>query len=197
MDEESAGHGVDRDQHERKYESAAGSARQGSNCDGVDQIARLVREIQENPNSRRLIVTGWDPRVADKVDLPPSHTLFKFKIERGRVLHCQLYQRSADAFLGVPFNISSYALLTHMVAHVCEREVGDFIHSFGDLHIYKNHLAQVEELLSREPLPLPRLEIRDEDGYLRGLEGLLSFRYEHLNLVGYKSHGKIEAPVAV
>jgi thymidylate synthase len=165
--------------------------------DGVDQIARLVDEIQTNPNSRRLVVTGWDPRVADDVDLPPCHTLFQFKVERGRTLHCQLYQRSADAFLGVPFNISSYALLTHMLAHVCGLEVGEFVHTFGDLHIYKNHFAQVEELLSREPLPLPRLEIRDEGGRLRGLEGLLAFRYEHLNLVGYKSHGKIEAPVAV
>lgn len=165
--------------------------------DGVDQIARLIREIRHNPNSRRLIVTGWDPRVADSVDLPPCHTLFQFKVERGRVLHCQLYQRSADAFLGVPFNISSYALLTHMIAHVCELDVGELIHTFGDLHIYKNHIAQVEELLSREPLALPRLEIRDEDGYLRGIEGLLAFRYEHLNLVDYKSHGKIEAPVAV
>ena len=165
--------------------------------DGVDQIADLVRDIRHNPNSRRLVVTGWDPRVADRVDLPPCHTLFQFKVERGRTLHCQLYQRSADAFLGVPFNISSYALLTHMVAHVCELDAGEFIHTFGDLHIYKNHLRQVEELLSREPLPLPRLEVRDEDGYLRGLEGLLAFRYEHLNLVGYCSHGKIEAPVAV
>jgi thymidylate synthase len=165
--------------------------------DGVDQIARLVHEIRDNPNSRRLIVTGWDPRVADQVDLPPCHTLFQFKVERGRTLHCQLYQRSADAFLGVPFNISSYALLLHMVAHVCEMDVGEFIHTFGDLHVYRNHLTQVEELLSREPLPLPRLEIRDGEGGLRGLEGLLSFRFEHLNLVGYKSHGKIEAPVAV
>ncbi|HEY0173465.1 MAG TPA: thymidylate synthase [Pyrinomonadaceae bacterium] len=165
--------------------------------DGVDQIARLVSEIQRNPNSRRLIVTGWDPRVADSVDLPPCHTLFQFKVERNRVLHCQLYQRSADAFLGVPFNISSYALLTHMLAHVCGLEVGEFVHTFGDLHVYRNHLAQVEEILSREPLALPRLEIRDEGGSLRGLEGLLAFRYEHLSLVGYKSHGKIEAPVAV
>jgi len=165
--------------------------------DGVDQIARLVREIRHNPNSRRLIVTGWDPRVADSVDLPPCHTLFQFKVEGGRTLHCQLYQRSADAFLGVPFNISSYALLTHMLAHVCELEAGEFVHTFGDLHIYRNHMAQVEELLGREPLELPRLEIRDEDGSLRGLEGLLAFRYEHLNLVGYRSHGKIEAPVAV
>jgi thymidylate synthase len=165
--------------------------------DGVDQIARLVREIRHNPNSRRLIVTGWDPRVSDEVDLPPCHTLFQFKVERGRTLHCQLYQRSADAFLGVPFNISSYALLTHMLAHVCELEAGEFIHTFGDLHIYRNHLAQVEELLSREPLPPPRLEILDEDSALRELEGLLAFRYEHLKLVGYRSHGKIEAPVAV
>ena len=165
--------------------------------DGVDQIARLVRDIRHNPNSRRLVVTGWDPRVADRVDLPPCHTLFQFKVERGRTLHCQLYQRSADAFLGVPFNISSYALLTHMLAHVCELDAGEFIHTFGDVHVYKNHLRQVEELLSREPLPPPRLEIRDEDGMLRDLQGLLTFRYEHLNLVGYNSHGKIEAPVAV
>jgi thymidylate synthase len=165
--------------------------------DGVDQIARLVHNIQNNPNSRRLIVTGWDPRQSELVDLPPCHTLFQFKVEEGRVLHCQLYQRSADAFLGVPFNISSYALLTHALAHVCELEVGEFVYTLGDYHIYRNHLKQVEELLSREPLPLPRLEISDDDGRLRGLEGLLSMRYENLNLVGYKSHGKIEAPVAV
>ena len=165
--------------------------------DGVDQIARLIHDIKTNPNSRRLIVTGWDPRVTEQVDLPPCHTLFQFKVERERILHCQLYQRSADAFLGVPFNISSYALLTHLIAHVCELEVGDFIHTFGDCHIYQNHRAQVEELLAREPLPLPRLEIRDPAGRLRGLEGLLEMRYEHLHLSGYQSHGKIAAPVAV
>ncbi|MBA2504095.1 MAG: thymidylate synthase [Pyrinomonadaceae bacterium] len=164
---------------------------------GVDQIARLMGEIDNNPNSRRLIVTGWDPRVSDKVDLPPCHTLFQFKVERERTLHCQLYQRSADAFLGVPFNISSYALLTHMIAHVCRLEVGEFIYTLGDYHIYKNHLAQVEELLRREPLPLPRLEIKDEENRLRGLEGLLEFRFEHLNLIGYRSHAKIAASVAV
>jgi thymidylate synthase len=142
-------------------------------------------------------VTGWDPRVSDEVDLPPCHTLWQMKVEDERVLHCQLYQRSADAFLGVPFNISSYALLTHMIAHVCRLEVGEFIYTLGDYHIYKNHLAQVKELLAREPLPLPRLEIRDEEKRLRGLEGLLSMRYENLNLVGYVSHGKIAAPVAV
>lgn len=163
--------------------------------DGVDQIASLLDNIKANPNSRRLIVTGWDPRVCDEVDLPPCHTLFQFKVEEGHTLHCQLYQRSADAFLGVPFNISSYALLTHMVAHVCGLEAGEFIYTLGDYHIYLNHLEQVEELLSREPLPLPRLEITDEG--LRGLDGLLEMRYEHLKLIEYKSHGKIAAPVAV
>jgi thymidylate synthase len=165
--------------------------------DGVDQIARLVREIETNPNSRRLVVTGWDPRVCDQVDLPPCHTLFQFKVESEKILHCQLYQRSADAFLGVPFNISSYALLTHMLAHVCDLEVGDFVYTLGDYHIYSNHLAQVEELLSREPLALPRLEIDDPGRRLRGLDGLLAMRYEHLRLVGYRPHPKIAAPVAV
>jgi thymidylate synthase len=112
-------------------------------------------------------------------------------------LHCQLYQRSADAFLGVPFNISSYALLTHLIAHVTELEVGDFIYTLGDYHIYKNHLDQVQELLSRDPLPLPQLHINDPTNTLRGLNGLLSITYDHLNLIGYKSHGKIAAPVAV
>src|SRR6266481_3966321 len=175
--------------------------------DGVDQIARLINEIETNPNSRRLIVSGWDPRVSDNVDLPPCHTLFQFKVEQngdfrhGRVsaplLHCQLYQRSADAFLGVPFNISSYALLTHLIAHVCGLQVGEFIYTLGDYHIYQNHLEQVSEVLSREPFPLPRLEIRDDDRQLHGLAGLLSMRFEHLNLAGYESHAKIAAPVAV
>jgi thymidylate synthase len=165
--------------------------------DGVDQIARLINEIENNPNSRRLIVSGWDPRVCDDVDLPPCHTLFQFKVERERLLHCQLYQRSADAFLGVPFNISSYVLLTHLIAHVCGLEVGEFIFTLGDYHIYQNHMDQVNELLSREPLPLPRFRIKDEESRLRGLGGLLAMRYEHLNLIGYESHAKIAAPVAV
>lgn len=165
--------------------------------DGVDQIARLMREIESNPNSRRLIVSGWDPRECDNVDLPPCHTLFQFRISHERILSCQLYQRSADAFLGVPFNISSYALLTHLVAHASGLEVGEFVYTLGDYHIYKNHLDQVNELLHREPLPLPQLEIRDETRELRGLEGLLNFRYEHLGLAGYEAHAKIAAPVAV
>ena len=163
---------------------------------GIDQIARLITEIECNANSRRLIVTGWDPRQADQVDLPPCHTLFQFKVDHGR-LHCQLYQRSADAFLGVPFNISSYALLMHMIAHVCELEVGEFVYTLGDYHIYQNHLEQVEELLAREPFPLPQLEIVDEGGRLKGLPGLLDIQYDNLKLVGYQSHGKISAAVAV
>ena len=174
---------------------------------GIDQIARLIKEIETNPNSRRLIVTGWNPESCDEVALPPCHTLFQFKIE-GRnpngsegvapngTLHCQLYQRSADAFLGVPFNISSYALLTHLVAHVCGLAVGDFIHTFGDLHIYSNHLDQVNELLSREPMPLPKLEFVNADD-LKSLDGLLNFKFDNLKLNNYQSWGKIAAPVAV
>ncbi len=168
---------------------------------GVDQIAWLINEIQTNPNSRRLIVTGWDPREQNNVALPPCHTLFQFKItditetSKG-TLHCQLYQRSADSFLGVPFNISSYALLMHLIAHVCDLEVGEFIHTFGDLHIYRNHFSQVTELLSREPYPLPTLKIVDAD-HLKGLEGLLNFKFENLQLADYQSWGKIAAPVAV
>ncbi|HZE62329.1 MAG TPA: thymidylate synthase [Pyrinomonadaceae bacterium] len=163
---------------------------------GVDQIAKLLEEIRRNPNSRRLIVTGWDPRQADNVDLPPCHTLFQFNVDDG-LLHCQLYQRSADAFLGVPFNISSYALLTHMVAHATGLEAGEFVYTLGDYHIYKNHLEQVETLLSREFYPLPKLEILDRENKLRGLEGMLAMRYDHLSLTGYQSHGKIAAAVAV
>jgi thymidylate synthase len=163
---------------------------------GVDQIARLIKEIETNPNSRRLIVTGWNPETCDSVALPPCHTLFQFKIENQKTLHCQLYQRSADAFLGVPFNISSYALLTHLIAHACGLQVGEFIHTFGDLHVYSNHLKQVEEILKREPLPLPKLEFHNAEN-LTGLEGLLNFKYENLKLENYQSHGKIAAPVAV
>ena len=163
---------------------------------GVDQIKLLIEEIEKNPNSRRLIITGWNPKHASQVELPPCHSFIQFKVENEKTLHCQLYQRSADAFLGVPFNISSYALLTHLIAHVCNLEVGEFVHSFGDLHIYSNHLEQVEQLLSREPLTLPKLEFVNAEN-LKGFDGLLNFKYENLNLIGYKSHKKIAAPVAV
>ncbi len=163
---------------------------------GFDQIAWLISEIKTNPNSRRLIVSGWDPKNAAQVELPPCHTLFAFKVENEKILHCQLFQRSADAFLGVPFNISSYALLTHLIAHVCDLKVGEFVHTFNDLHVYSNHLKQVEELLQREPLPLPKLKFVGAEN-LKGLAGLLDFKYENLNLQNYQSHGKIAAPVAV
>jgi thymidylate synthase len=163
---------------------------------GFDQIAWLIDEIKKNPNSRRLIVSGWNPQQAGQVDLPPCHTFWQLKVENEKILHCQLYQRSADAFLGVPFNISSYALLTHLIAHVCDLAVGSFIHTFGDLHIYSNHLDQVTELLNREPFPLPKLEFIGAEN-LKGLAGLLEFKYENLSLQNYQSHGKIAAPVAV
>ncbi len=163
---------------------------------GFDQIRSLLDQIETNPNSRRLLVSGWNPVQADQVDLPPCHTLFQFKVENEKTLHCQLYQRSADAFLGVPFNISSYALLTHLIAHVCGIEVGEFVHTFGDLHIYLNHLEQVETLLGRMPIELPKLKIVGAE-HLRGFEGLLELKYENLDLIGYTSHKKIAAPVAV
>jgi thymidylate synthase len=162
---------------------------------GFDQIKNLIEQIETNPNSRRLIVSGWNPAQASQVALPPCHTLFIFTV-RNKKLTCHLFQRSADAFLGVPFNISSYALLTKILAHVCDLEAQEFIHTFHDLHIYLNHIEQVREVLKREPLPLPRLEFINAEN-LKGFEGLLKFRYENLNLIGYQSHGKIAAPVAV
>jgi thymidylate synthase len=159
--------------------------------DGVDQIARLIDQIETNPNSRRLIVSGWDPRECDNVDLPPCHTLFQFKIERGRVLHCLLYQRSADAFLGVPVNIRSYALLTHLVAHVCGLEVGEFIYTLGDYHIYLNHIEQVKLQLTREPYPSPQLIIK------RKPESIFDYKFEDIEIVNYQAHPHIAAAVAV
>jgi thymidylate synthase len=166
---------------------------------GVDQIERVIHEIRGKPASTRMIVSGWDPQQCDNVDLPPCHTLFQFYVERGKVLHLQLFQRSADAFLGVPFNISSYALLLAMVAHVSDLEAGEFVHTFGDSHIYFNHMEQVRTILARDPLPLPQLEIVDPDGSLRGggLEALLRMNIDNVRLVGYQSHGRVDAPVAV
>lgn len=159
--------------------------------DGIDQIAWLLNEIKTNPNSRRLIISGWDPATQDTVALPPCHTLFQFKIEDGEFLSCKLYQRSADFFLGVPFNISSYALLTYMIAEVTGLKPKKFIHTFGDAHIYNNHFKAVEELLSREPKELPTLNFN------RKVQDILDFSWEDIELNNYDHHPKIEAPVAV
>jgi thymidylate synthase len=159
-------------------------------ADGVDQLAAVLGEIKTNPSSRRLIVTGWNPAEADKVALPPCHTLFQFYVQNGE-LSCQLYQRSADIFLGVPFNIASYALLTLMVAQVSGLKPGDFVHTFGDAHLYKNHLTQAREQLIREPRPLPRLWLDPS------VRDLFAFRYEHFKLEGYDPHPHIRAEVAV
>jgi thymidylate synthase len=160
-----------------------------------DQVKQVIAQIKHEPDSRRILINAWNVAELEKMALVPCHLLTQFSVRNGK-LYCQLYQRSADAFLGVPFNISSYALLTQMIAHVCDLEVGEFIHTFGDLHIYSNHLEQVEELLKREPLELPKLEFVNAEN-LKGFDGLLNFKYENLNLIGYQSHGKIAAPVAV
>ena len=162
-------------------------ARDGST---IDQIADVVARIRKNPDSRRLIVTAWNPADVDKMALPPCHCLFQFYVAEGR-LSCQLYQRSADIFLGVPFNIASYALLTHMVAQVTGFKAGEFIHTLGDAHLYLNHLAQADEQLRRKPMALPRLVIK------RDVKSLDDFRYEDFEIVGYEAHPHIAAPVAV
>lgn len=159
--------------------------------DGVDQISALVDEIRRNPASRRLIVTGWNPAEANRVALPPCHTLFQFHVSGNGRLSCQLYQRSADLFLGVPFNIASYALLTHMIAQVCGLGIGDFVHTFGDAHIYKNHFEQVKLQLSREPRALPTLRLNPD------VKDLFAFRFEDVAIEGYDPHPGIKAPVAV
>lgn len=157
--------------------------------DGFDQIKWLINEIKQNPSSRRLIITGWNPYDAHKVALPPCHTLFQFFVQDGK-LSCQLYQRSADMFLGVPFNVASYALLTHIIAMVCDLSVGDFIWTGGDCHIYANHTDQVRTQIARAPLPMPTLT-------LDKLDDIFAIDYHHIHLHGYTHHPKIDAPVAV
>jgi len=156
----------------------------------IDQIAQVIERIRKTPDSRRLIVTAWNPADVDKMALPPCHCLFQFYVVNGK-LSCQLYQRSADIFIGVPFNIASYALLTHMVAHVTGLKAGEFVHTLGDTHLYLNHIDQANEQLSRTPLPLPRLVIK------RDVTRIDDFRYEDFEIVGYQSHPNIAAPVAV
>lgn len=158
--------------------------------DGADQIAALVHDLKHNPNSRRLIVSGWNPQEANQVALPPCHTLFQFYVADGK-LSCQLYQRSADVFLGVPFNIASYALLTMMLAQVCDLQLGEFIWTGGDCHLYSNHLEQTELQLSREPLPLPTMRLNPD------VKDIFAFKYDDFTLENYQSHAAIKAPVAV
>lgn len=162
-------------------------ARDGST---IDQLADVIARIRKSPDSRRLIVTAWNPADVDRMALPPCHCLFQFYVADGK-LSCQLYQRSADIFLGVPFNIASYAILTHMIAHVTGLQAGDFVHTLGDAHLYLNHLDQADEQLKREPFPLPRLVIK------RQVKDIADFRFEDFEIEGYRSHPHIAAPVAV
>jgi len=158
--------------------------------EGVDQIADVIERIKQTPNSRRLLVTAWNPAQVDEMALPPCHCLFQFYVADGK-LSCQLYQRSADIFLGVPFNIASYALLTHMVAQVTGLEVGEFVHTLGDAHLYSNHLDQADEQLSRQPHALPHLNLNPE------ISEIGAFRYEDFEIFGYQSHPHIVGKVAV
>jgi thymidylate synthase len=156
----------------------------------VDQISQVVQQIQNNPNSRRLIVSAWNPGEVDAMALPPCHLLFQFYVAEGR-LSCQLYQRSADVFLGVPFNIASYALLTLMMSQVCGLKPGDFVHTFGDVHLYRNHIEQARLQLTRQPYPLPQMLLNPE------VRSILAFRYEDFELVNYQAHPHIKADVSV
>ncbi len=155
-----------------------------------DQIVDLIQQIKKNPDSRRLIVSAWNVAELPKMALMPCHTLFQFYVADGK-LSCQLYQRSADVFLGVPFNIASYALLTMMVAQVCDLELGDFVHTFGDVHLYNNHFEQAQLQLSRTPYPLPVMKINP------AVKDIFGFTFEDFTLEGYQSHPAIKAPVAI
>ena len=159
---------------------------------GIDQIQQVLDDIRTNPQSRRLIVSAWNPADLPSMKLPPCHLLFQFYVHNG-VLSCQLYQRSADLFLGVPFNIASYALLTHMVAHLSGLQVGEFVHTFGDLHLYHNHLAQAREQLTRTPHALPRLRIAPA----RPIQKITDFTFVDFQLDGYTPAAHIPAPIAV
>lgn len=176
---------------------------QGVDGQSIDQISELIAQIKANPDSRRLLVSAWNPSVLPdlgvspkqnaangKQALPPCHTVFQFYVAEGK-LSCQLYQRSGDIFLGVPFNIASYALLTMMVAQVCDLQLGDFVHTFGDAHLYLNHLEQAKEQLSRTPYPLPNMQLNPE------VKDIFAFEYEDFELQNYQAHPHIKAPVAI
>ena len=166
--------------------------RSWAGADGVevDQVKDLIHQIKNNPDSRRMIISAWNEAELPKMKLMPCHCLFQFYVANGK-LSCQLYQRSADVFLGVPFNIASYALLTMMIAQVCGLEPGEFIHSFGDVHLYSNHFEQADLQLTRTPFPLPTMKINPE------VKDIFSFKYEDFELLNYQSHPAIKAPVAV
>jgi thymidylate synthase len=174
-----------------------------ANGETIDQLAQLIHDLKTNPDSRRHIITAWNPALLPdtsispsenaeqgKQALPPCHTLFQFYVLNGK-LSCQLYQRSADIFLGVPFNIASYALFTMMIAQVCDLELGDFVHTFGDAHLYSNHMEQVNEQLSRSPLALPTMKINPE------IKSIFDFTFEDFELINYQSHAHIKAPISV
>jgi thymidylate synthase len=163
---------------------------EGANGKTIDQVSELIEQIKKNPDSRRLIISAWNVADLPEMALMPCHTLFQFYVAEGK-LSCQLYQRSADVFLGVPFNIASYALLTMMIAHVCNLESGEFVHSFGDVHIYNNHVEQVQLQLTRQPLPLPTMKLNPE------VKNIFDFKYEDFTLENYQFHPAIKAPVAV
>ncbi|HAZ14597.1 MAG: thymidylate synthase [Bdellovibrionales bacterium GWA2_49_15] len=166
----------------RRWKTAEGAS--------IDQMSELLKQIKENPDSRRLIVSAWNVGELSKMALPPCHAFMQFSVSEGK-LSCQLYQRSADIFLGVPFNIASYALLTMMIAQVCDLGLGEFIHTLGDAHLYQNHLEQTKLQLSRAPYPLPTMKINPD------VKNLFNFKFEDFELVGYQSHPTIKAPIAV
>lgn len=166
----------------RSWESPSGEK--------IDQLKNVIEQIKKNPNSRRHLVVAFNPSDVDKMALPPCHAFFQFYVANGK-LSCQLYQRSADVFLGVPFNIASYALLTHMIAQECGLQVGDFVHTLGDAHLYSNHIEQAKEQLSREHLPLPKLKLNPN------VKSVFDFKFEDIEIVGYESHPAIKAEVAV
>lgn len=172
---------------------------EGANGKTVDQVSDLIKELKTNPDSRRLIISAWNVADLPEMKLMPCHCLFQFyttpsgspEAEGRRKLSCQLYQRSADVFLGVPFNIASYALLTMMIAQVCDMDLGEFVHSFGDVHLYKNHFEQAQLQLTRNPFPLPQMKLNP------AVKNIFDFKYEDFELVNYQSHPSIKAPVAV